>query len=451
MGCPLMILMLMAEGKIAKMVSARKMLDVSPQCVEGTKDPAPTKPTLVPVFCVGEDIGPVHPPSFVVSPPKNPPSPSAVIVGPSQLAGTSKSWSAVVSNPSGKATLPLSYFPPSSKEGQILIKPPADVLKRGNQLWASSLVGYFLHSKLPFKVVEPIAKRLWGNMGLQNVFLHAKGYYIFKFQSISDRNSVLASGPWHFASKIIVLQPWREGVEFSKTDRDKFPVWVKFSNIPLSYWSAEGISYIASGIGKPLFTDDLTSKLSLINYARVCIEVDASFSFPSSFNVIVMNEDSSEDTVMPIDIEYQSKPPSCPSCKVFGHSPLKCPNSNYQWVSKANSTAAAPASVMPSVPSNSPTKIATVGTSIGCPTQPVNSGPLSNADPGDPTPLPHVSSANDWSQFQEGQKMVRTLLLTLSWSQPMLFPPLLLPAVLRSILTMIPLLLITLLCPNSKW
>lgn len=370
-----------SEGKLAKVVSADLMLDKSPK-----SPPCPTSSflggKLVPVSCVGEGVLPervsLQP---VLSPRLHPPN---------EQAGPSKSWSNVVSNSSNKASIPLSFFPPSSREGRIIIRPPVDVLKRGNQLWASSIVGYFLHSKLPFKVVEPIAKRLWGNMGLQNVFLHAKGYYIFKFQTVADRDNVLASGSWHFASKIIALQPWKEGVEYSKPECEKFPVWVKLSNIPLSYWSAEGISYIASGIGKPLFTDDMTSKLSLLNYARVCIEIEATFSFPPSISVVVLNDDSSDDIVVPIDVEYQSRPPSCPSCKLFGHSLLKCPKSNLHWIPKVQ-----------------PTTVVSKTTSSGPCIQPENSPAnlVSSADPLDSgCPDGKSSLPNDWVTVSRGTK-----------------------------------------------
>lgn len=222
----------------------------------------------------------------------------------------------------GLTSRSLSFHPPSVENGNILVKPLVEVLKRGNLIWSSSLVSYFLHSSLPFKVVEPIARKLWGNLGLSKVFLHSKGYYIFKFSSVNDRDKVLASGPWHFASKIIVLQKWQGGVEFSKTECDKFPIWVKLSQIPLSYWSDEGISYIASAIGKPLFTDEMTSKNDLMNFARVCIEINASYSFPSTIKVVVLNEETSENITVPVDVEYKSRPPSCPTCKIFGHSPL---------------------------------------------------------------------------------------------------------------------------------
>lgn len=317
-----------------------------------TRDVSPSPPLLlggplVPVSCVGEDLATEpalpsegHHPASQQYPSSTPHL--AEIKNPSLMVGSSKSWSNIVSNKAGKAEVSLSYFPPSSTDGSILIKPPMDFLERGNQSWSSSLVGYFLHSKLPFKVVEPIAKRLWGNRGLIKVLLHSKGYYIFKFNSDADRDNILASGPWHFASKVIVLKPWKEGVEFAKDDCDTFPIWVKLSNIPLSYWSADGISYIASGIGKPICADEITSHFELLNFARVCIEVKASFSFPSSLNVTVLNGETLEDSIVPIEVEYQSRPPSCPTCNVFGHSPLKCPKANYQWIPKAKNVEQTP-------------------------------------------------------------------------------------------------------------
>lgn len=252
------------EGKLATKDIARQVFEKippGPTAPFGTRagSPPPRSPFgshLVPISCVGDDLLPergLYSPtsSSLVGPEGQKPgsfskiqnsnlnscsdSISAEIKSPRQLAGPSKSWSNIVSRKSEKAAVSLSFFPPSSLEGSILIKPPVEVLKRGNQIWSTSLVGYFLHSKLPFKVVEPIARRLWGNMGISKVILHSKGYYIFKFQTAADMDNVLASGPWHFASKVVVLKPWKEGVEFAKADCDKFPIWVKLSNIPLSY------------------------------------------------------------------------------------------------------------------------------------------------------------------------------------------------------------------------
>lgn len=78
----------------------------------------------------------------------------------------------------------------------------------------------------------------------------------------------------------------------------------------------------------------MTSKNDLMNFAFVCIEINASFPFPSIINVVALNEVSFEYITVPVNVEYQSRPPSCPACKVFGHPPQKCPKANFKWVPK---------------------------------------------------------------------------------------------------------------------
>lgn len=281
------------EGKLAQSGNARQVFENTlPAKVVPQKVPSSLNATgnananilsgqLIPVLCVGESsskpktltpklttsptaglplksITTVH--SLDKVPPKTITPGSSLEEGeiPSQpLSGPPKSWSAIVSKTLRNAFLPLSFLPsdPISKDGSILVKPPVEVLRRGNLLWSSSLVGFFLSSKLPYKVFKPIASRLWGNLGLSKVFLHDKGYYIFNFNSLADRDNILATGPWHFASKVMTLQPWKAGVDFTKSEYSKIPIWVKLSNIPYSYWNAEGISYIACSIGKPLYAD----------------------------------------------------------------------------------------------------------------------------------------------------------------------------------------------------
>ena len=64
-------------------------------------------------------------------------------------------------------------------------------------------------------------------------------------------------------------------MSFEKELLTKIPIWAQFYNVPLEYWTAQGLSYIASSIGRPLYSDSLTESLKRISYARVCIEVDS--------------------------------------------------------------------------------------------------------------------------------------------------------------------------------
>lgn len=350
-------------GTLAALANARKVLDSCP--VLGRSSPKaalspPISPAcpgvdspLVQTFCVGEQSKPsltsVVP--QIVSLQQSglePPHPSPVALdfshSPSLVAAVGisappKSWSSVVTNSATVKNLGLSFFPPISSVGSVTVAPPVEVLKLGLNKWSTSLVGHFIHSKLPFRLVESSAKKLWGHQGLSKVYLHDKGYFIFKFDTVTDRDNVLASGPWYIASKLLCLQPWQEGVNFIKSDCSKVPIWVKLSNIPLSYWMKEGLSYLASAVGRPLFADDMTSKLETMSYARICIEMDALSTFPASINAVVFDGNAVVEETVAVKVEYWSRPPSCSVCKCFGHSLAKCPNSNMQWVPKASASA----------------------------------------------------------------------------------------------------------------
>lgn len=54
------------------------------------------------------------------------------------------------------------------------------------------------------------------------------------------------------------------------------PIWVTCPNLPLDYWSARPLSWIASQVGVPITTDQLTKEKACCSYARVLIHVDVS-------------------------------------------------------------------------------------------------------------------------------------------------------------------------------
>ena len=67
-----------------------------------------------------------------------------------------------------------------------------------------------------------------------------------------------------------------EPYSLSPREMDKFPVWVRLFNVPLEYWTVNGLSCVASGVGRPLHADGITLSRKRLSYARVCLEVDAS-------------------------------------------------------------------------------------------------------------------------------------------------------------------------------
>lgn len=107
---------------------------------------------------------------------------------------------------------------------------------------------------------------------------------------------------------------------------NRLPVWVNFHNIPVEYWTAEGLSHIASAVGKPLYADSLTEAKKRISYAQICLEIDANKELLEEFQLELEKKDpdTGEPETVIIRAEYPWKAKRCSSCLVFGHLSAKC-------------------------------------------------------------------------------------------------------------------------------
>ena len=181
--------------------------------------------------------------------------------------------------------------------GRLLSTPPAEAVAEGIGLWEGSLVGQFFDKRLPLHVVRSFVERLWGKHEIPEISTTDNGLYIFRFKDMGARDWVLENGPWYLAGRPIILRSWKPGMEMLNVHVTSLPIWVKFFNIPLEYWTATSLGYIA----------------------RICVEVDVNCTFPNSALLDLGNGKYST-----IRIEYPWVPQNCDHCKIFGHSHVKC-------------------------------------------------------------------------------------------------------------------------------
>ena len=243
---------------------------------------------------------------------------SSLSVGDSGLpTATIQNWKSLFA---GRPTAcnQLAFSGPSIVDGKKIIQPPAAAVLEGVEFWEGSLVGQFFDKGLPLHVVRSIVDRLWGKHELPEIST-TEGMYIFRFRDPKARDWVLENGPWNFAGRPIILRFWKPGMEMLNAQLTSIPIWVKFFNIPLEYWTATSLGCIASAVGFPLHLDSHTENHTRLSFARICIEVDGKCEFPRSVLLDMGNGKFSN-----IRIEYPWVPQNCSHCKSFGHSRLKC-------------------------------------------------------------------------------------------------------------------------------
>ncbi|KAL9383653.1 hypothetical protein Peur_023976 [Populus x canadensis] len=143
--------------------------------------------------------------------------------------------------------------------------------------------------------------------------MYDSGWLIYTFSSEADKLAVLSGSPYYVFDRPLVLKSMSEYFDFAATDMSWVPVWVKFLNLPLKYWSPACLSKFASVIGKPIHCDMLTTSMSRLSYDRVLIEVDLLVELSNSINIVLPNG-------MPLLklVVYKTLPQFCKDCQVLG-------------------------------------------------------------------------------------------------------------------------------------
>ena len=231
---------------------------------------------------------------------------------------TVKSWKSLVSMPM-KTGDPLQFYEPHYAEGKLVAKPPVEAVNEGIDMWKGCLVGQFLDKRLPFPVVRSLVNRLWGKREMPEISTTDNGLFFFRFRDPEARDWVMDAGPWHLAGRPFILRAWKPGMDMLNIQLSSIPIWVRFYNIPLEYWTSTCLGHIASTIGIPLHLDPLIENQTKLSFARIYVEVGVDCEFPKS--VLLDRGNGSYSTIR---IEYPWAPQCCSECKLFGHNLLNC-------------------------------------------------------------------------------------------------------------------------------
>lgn len=74
-------------------------------------------------------------------------------------------------------------------------------------------------------------------------------------------------------------------------------------DLPIHLWNTTGFARIGSLVGTPIMTDTPTAMKSSMSYARVCVEIDSTCTFPSELPYQI------DDKKYKVRDEFPWKPP----------------------------------------------------------------------------------------------------------------------------------------------
>ncbi|XP_056685683.1 uncharacterized protein [Spinacia oleracea] len=181
-------------------------------------------------------------------------------------------------------------------------------------IWESAVIMYVVGDRPSIGAVIRFVEKDWNIVSKPQVLLHEEGYFVIKFASKKERDSILMAGPHSFFGKPVIVKPWSPEFNFQAEVLRVVPIWVRFPNLPLNCWGPGSLSRIGSLLGVPLFADECTTCQQRISFARILIEIDVTKSLPRNF----MLKDPTGKTFKQ-QVDYDWLPPFCPTCKMIGH------------------------------------------------------------------------------------------------------------------------------------
>ncbi|GJT54589.1 zinc knuckle CX2CX4HX4C containing protein [Tanacetum coccineum] len=126
-------------------------------------------------------------------------------------------------------------------------------------------------------------------------------------------NAVLEEGPWMIRNSPIILKKWSVNTCLKNEDMSRIPIWVKLHEVPIQAFEEDGISLIASYLGKLIMLDSYTTTMckeswGRSSFARCLIEINAEAKFVESITIGIPELEGTNFIKETIRVEYEWKP-----------------------------------------------------------------------------------------------------------------------------------------------
>ncbi|GKE08610.1 retrotransposon protein, putative, ty1-copia subclass [Tanacetum coccineum] len=211
------------------------------------------------------------------------------------------SYANVTGKPSRKKLNFRTLFTPGGNGIDVVV--PVESIRAISERFANTAYGSFLGKRVAYPVVANYVRNTW--------------------------DAMLENGPWFIRNNPLILKKWHPDESLLKEDVSIVPVLVKLHGVPITTFSEDGLSDIATKLGTPLMLDFYTSDMCMqswgtSSYARAMIELRVDVELKDNIVVAMPKITEEGHYTCNIRVEYEWKPPRCASCKVFGHIHEEC-------------------------------------------------------------------------------------------------------------------------------
>ncbi|KAE8679239.1 protein AIG1-like isoform X3 [Hibiscus syriacus] len=145
-----------------------------------------------------------------------------------------------------------------------------DVMKMDKWIIAK-IIGY---KRVDSEVVLRVFCSIWGHARLVDSRILKDNMFLFKFKTLSDKQTILKRIPWSFEGTLLAIAHFDPTLSLEEFDFKPLAVWVRIYELPLELMRIETTKKIGNRIGKTIAIDTRSGGGRMCDYLRVRVEID---------------------------------------------------------------------------------------------------------------------------------------------------------------------------------
>lgn len=163
---------------------------------------------------------------------------------------------------------------PEGEDGEPVITIGLEVMEVMNGMWKSCMIVKVLGRNITIPTLSRKLRDLWKPSGAMHIIDLPRQFFIIRFEKEDEYMEGLTGGPWRAFGSYLMAQAWSPDFDPLRDEITTTPVWVRLTNIPVTFYHKAILMGIAKGLGKPVKVDLTTLNVERARFARVCVEVN---------------------------------------------------------------------------------------------------------------------------------------------------------------------------------
>ena len=160
------------------------------------------------------------------------------------------------------------------REVWVSVKLTKDTKRRIKGPWSKFIIVKLVGRTNSLIYMQTKLNQMWRPTSRMDCVDLIFGFFLVRFLSKEDLDSVLMKGPWFIGDQFLSIRPLESFFKPSTTNVSLIAVWIRLCELPIELYKAKVLKQLRESIGKVLRIDSYTAMEARGKYARLCVQID---------------------------------------------------------------------------------------------------------------------------------------------------------------------------------